>query len=227
MIDYKIKVAELFSDLVDDVTLEDIYGMVEIPPNSQLGDFAVPCFRFAKAMRKSPNMIAETIASQIQADENFDKVVNEGPYVNFFVSKASFAKDILTEIDSKKEKYGSKDIGQGRSVIVEFSSPNIAKPFHIGHIRTTIIGNVLYNIYKFLGFNAIAINHLGDYGTQFGMLISAYKKWGEKEVIEKNPIPELLKLYIRFNEETEKTPELIDEARHWFRELENGNEEAI
>lgn len=227
MIDYKIKVAELFSGLVDDVTLEDIYGMVEIPPNSHLGDFAVPCFRFAKTMRKSPNMIAETIASQIPADENFDKVVNEGPYVNFFVSKTSYAKDILTEIHTKKEKYGTKDIGQGRSVIVEFSSPNIAKPFHIGHIRTTIIGNVLYNIYKFMGYNAIAINHLGDYGTQFGMLISAYKKWGVKEEIEKNPIPELLKLYIRFNEETEKTPELIDEARNWFRELENGNEEAI
>lgn len=227
MIDYKIKVAELFSGLVDDVTLEDIYGMVEIPPNSHLGDFAVPCFRFAKTMRKSPNMIAETIASQIPADENFDKVVNEGPYVNFFVSKTSYAKDILTEIHTKKEKYGTKDIGQGRSVIVEFSSPNIAKPFHIGHIRTTIIGNVLYNIYKFMGYNTIAINHLGDYGTQFGMLISAYKKWGVKEEIEKNPIPELLKLYIRFNEETEKTPELIDEARNWFRELENGNEEAI
>lgn len=227
MIDYKIKVAELFSGLVDDVTLEDIYGMVEIPPNSHLGDFAVPCFRFAKTMRKSPNMIAETIASQIPADENFDKVVNEGPYVNFFVSKTSYAKNILTEIHTKKEKYGTKDIGQGRSVIVEFSSPNIAKPFHIGHIRTTIIGNVLYNIYKFMGYNAIAINHLGDYGTQFGMLISAYKKWGVKEEIEKNPIPELLKLYIRFNEETEKTPELIDEARNWFRELENGNEEAI
>lgn len=227
MIDYKIKVAELFSGLVDDVTLEDIYGMVEIPPNSHLGDFAVPCFRFAKTMRKSPNMIAETIASQIPEDENFDKVVNEGPYVNFFVSKTSYAKDILTEIHTKKEKYGTKDIGQGRSVIVEFSSPNIAKPFHIGHIRTTIIGNVLYNIYKFMGYNAIAINHLGDYGTQFGMLISAYKKWGVKEEIEKNPIPELLKLYIRFNEETEKTPELIDEARNWFRELENGNEEAI
>lgn len=227
MIDYKIKVAELFSGLVDDVTLEDIYGMVEIPPNSQLGDFAVPCFRFAKTMRKSPNMIAETIAAQITADENFDKVVNEGPYVNFFVSKTSYAKNILTEIHTKKEKYGTKDIGQGRSVIVEFSSPNIAKPFHIGHIRTTIIGNVLYNIYKFMGYNAIAINHLGDYGTQFGMLISAYKKWGVKEEIEKNPIPELLKLYIRFNEETEKTPELIDEARNWFRELENGNEEAI
>ena len=227
MIDYKIKVAELFSGLVNDVTMEDIYGMVEIPPNSQLGDFAVPCFRFAKTMRKSPNMIAETIAAQITADENFDKVVNEGPYVNFFVSKTSYAKNILTEIHTKKEKYGTKDIGQGRSVIVEFSSPNIAKPFHIGHIRTTIIGNVLYNIYKFMGYNAIAINHLGDYGTQFGMLISAYKKWGVKEEIEKNPIPELLKLYIRFNEETEKTPELIDEARNWFRELENGNEEAI
>lgn len=227
MIDYKLKVAELFCDLVDDVTMEDIYGMVEIPPNSQMGDFAVPCFRFAKALRKSPNMISEAIASQIHTDENFDKVTNEGPYVNFFVSKSSFAKDILTEIDSKKEKYGSRDIGQGRSVIVEFSSPNIAKPFHIGHIRTTIIGNVLYNIYKYMGFNAIAINHLGDYGTQFGMLISAYKKWGVKEEIERNPIPELLKLYIRFNEETEKTPELIDEARNWFRELETGNQEAI
>jgi arginyl-tRNA synthetase len=143
------------------------------------------------------------------------------------VSKDHFAKSILTKVYNEKETFGSTDVGKGKNVIVEFSSPNIAKPFHIGHIRTTVIGNSIYKIYKFMGFNAIAVNHLGDYGTQFGMLISAYKKWGVKEKIENNPIPELLELYVRFNAEAEEKPELKDEARYWFKELEEGNKEAI
>ena len=221
MIDYKVKAAELFGQQVEGVS------MVEIPPNSEMGDYAIPCFKFAKIMRKSPNMISEDISSKINIGDYFEKAVNTGPYVNFFVNKKFFAESLLKEVYDKKEKYGSKDIGQGRKVVVEFSSPNIAKPFHIGHIRTTVIGNSINKIYRFMGFDVIAINHLGDYGTQFGMLISAYKKWGDKVVIEANPIPELLKLYIKFNAEAEEKPEYKDEARYWFKELENGNEEAL
>jgi len=157
------------------------------------------------------------------------KIENAGPYVNFFVDKKHFAEKILKQAFSEKEKCGSTDVGQGKTVIVEFSSPNIAKPFHIGHIRSTLIGNSIHKIYTYLGYNTISINHLGDYGTQFGMLISAYKKWATPETveaIEQNPIPELLKLYVKYNQEIENHPEYQDEARYWFKELENGNEEA-
>ncbi len=227
MIDYKVKAAELFSQQVEGASIDELIEMVEVPPNSEMGDYAIPCFKFAKIMRKSPNMISEEISKNITIGDYFEKAVNTGSYVNFFVNKKYFAESILKEVYDKKEKYGSRDIGQGRKVVVEFSSPNIAKPFHIGHIRTTVIGNAINKIYRFMGFDVMAINHLGDYGTQFGMLISAYKKWGDRAVIEANPIPELLKLYIKFNAEAEEKPEYKDEARYWFKELENGNEEAI
>jgi arginyl-tRNA synthetase len=227
MIDYKVKAAELFGQQVEGVSVDELIEMVEVPPNSEMGDYAIPCFKFAKIMRKSPNMISEEISNNITTGDYFEKAVNTGPYVNFFVNKKFFAESLLKEVYEKKEKYGSKDIGQGRKVVVEFSSPNIAKPFHIGHIRTTVIGNAINKIYRFMGFDVVAINHLGDYGTQFGMLISAYKKWGDKEAIEANPIPELLKLYIKFNAEAEENEEYKDQARYWFKELENGNEEAL
>ncbi|SHJ15011.1 arginyl-tRNA synthetase [Dethiosulfatibacter aminovorans DSM 17477] len=227
MIDYKVKAAELFGQQVEGVSIDELIEMVEIPPNSEMGDYAIPCFKFAKILRKAPNMISEDISNKIATGDYFEKAVNTGPYVNFFVNKKFFAESLLKEVFDKKEKYGSKDIGQGRKVVVEFSSPNIAKPFHIGHIRTTVIGNSINKIYRFMGFDVVAINHLGDYGTQFGMLISAYKKWGDKEAIEANPIPELLKLYIKFNAEAEENEEYKDEARYWFKELENGNQEAL
>ncbi|MBN2285779.1 MAG: arginine--tRNA ligase [Tissierellales bacterium] len=226
MIDYKRKSAELFASTVSHIDVEDIYSLVEVPPDSKMGDFAVPCFKFAKMLRKSPAVIAQEIASEIEENEFFEKTVHQGPYVNFFVNKKHFANVVLKEVYDQKESFGSSDEGHGRNVVVEFSSPNIAKPFHIGHIRTTVIGNALYKIYRFMGFNAIAINHLGDYGTQFGMLISAYKRWGVKEKIESNPIPELLELYIRFNAEAEENADLKEEARYWFKELEGGNAEA-
>ncbi|MDG2835101.1 arginine--tRNA ligase, partial [Vibrio parahaemolyticus] len=147
--------------------------------------------------------------------------------LNFFIDKEKLASVVIEEIKEKKEKYGSSSLGEGKKVIVEFSSPNIAKPFHIGHIRSTVIGNSLSKIYKFLGFDVVTINHLGDYGTQFGMLISAYKRWGDKKQIESDPIRELLKLYVRFNSEAEKDPELMDEARFWFKKLEEKDEEAL
>jgi len=227
MIDFKKEVVNAMANIVDSLDREEIEKLIEIPPSYDMGDYAFPCFRLAKSFRKAPNIIAQELAEKIGIGEYFEKVENAGPYLNFFINKEKLTETVLEEISQRKESYGAQDIGKGRNIIVEFSSPNIAKPFHIGHIRSTVIGNSLYKICKFLGFNAIAINHLGDYGTQFGMLIAAYKKWGNKEVIENDPINELLKLYVRFNAEAEKDESLKDEARYWFKELENGNEEAV
>jgi arginyl-tRNA synthetase len=224
MIDYKNSVAELISEKVQ-LEKGKIYDVIEIPPGMEMGDYAFPCFILAKTFKKNPTLIAKELSENIKLNKNFEKVVNNGPYLNFYLNRTEFNKDVLKET-YKNDNYGKKDIGKDRNVVVEFSSPNIAKPFHIGHIRTTVIGNAINNIYDFMGFNTIAINHLGDYGTQFGMLISAYKKWGNREAIEKNPIKELLKLYIRFNKEAEEKPELNDEAREWFKKLEQGDEEA-
>lgn len=227
MIDFKNEIAKLVSDKIGTLDKSNILELIEIPPNHELGDYAMPCFRLAKELRKAPNIIAQEISENIKENDLFEKIENVGPYVNFFINKKKFSKIVLEEVLNKKEKFGSVDIGKNRNVIVEFSSPNIAKPFHIGHIRTTVIGQSLYKIYKFLGFNAIAINHLGDYGTQFGKLIVAFKAWGDAQTVEQNPIPELLKLYIKFHEEAEKDPSLEDEARKWFSKLENGDEEAV
>lgn len=224
--DFKLKVAEIFTKLEEDLTIDDALQMIEIPPNSEMGDYAVPCFRFAKKYKKAPPMIAADIIEKIGNVEEFEKIENVGPYINFFVDKTHFAEKVLKQAYIEKEKFGSNNVGEGKKVIVEFSSPNIAKPFHIGHIRSTVIGHALYKIYTYLGYDTVAINHLGDYGTQFGMLISAYKKWGNKEEIEASPIPELLKLYVRFNKEAESDDSLREEARYWFKELENGNQEA-
>ncbi|MGF7060755.1 arginine--tRNA ligase [Brassicibacter mesophilus] len=226
MIDFKKKIAGLVSSKVDGLNESDVEELIEIPPSFDLGDYAMPCFRLAKAFRKSPNIIAQEIAESMQQNEYFERIENVGPYVNFFVDKKQLAQTVLEEVVARKEKFGSSDVGKGRNVIVEFSSPNIAKPFHIGHIRTTVIGQSLYKIYKFLGFNAIAINHLGDYGTQFGKLIVAFKAWGDQQIVESDPIPELLKLYIKFHEEAEEDDKLEDEARMWFKKLEDGDKEA-
>lgn len=227
MIDFKKEVVNAIYNIENSLDKEEIERLIEIPPSYDIGDYAFPCFRLAKTFRKAPNLIAEELKEKIGTSEFFEKIENVGPYLNFFINKEKLIETTLEEILAKKDEYGSSDIGKGRNIIVEFSSPNIAKPFHIGHIRSTVIGNSLYKICKFLGFNAIAINHLGDYGTQFGMLIAAYKKWGDREVIENDPINELLKLYVKFNTEAEKDESLKDEARYWFRELENGNEDAV
>lgn len=227
MIDFKKEVVNSILNIENSLDQDEIESLIEIPPNYDMGDYAFPCFKLAKTFRKAPNLIAEELAEKIGEGEFFERVENVGPYLNFFINKNKLTETILEEIADKEDRFGATDIGKGRNVIVEFSSPNIAKPFHIGHIRTTVIGNSLYKICKFLGFNAIAINHLGDYGTQFGMLIAAYKKWGDKEVIESDPINELLKLYVKFNAEAEEDERLKDEARYWFKELENKNQEAV
>lgn len=227
MINFKEEVVKLISDIVEGIDRQEIESLVETPPSYDMGDYAFPCFKLAKIFRKAPNLIAEEIANKIGGNEFFEKVQNIGPYVNFFINKQTLTRLVLEDVIDKSDRYGSSNIGGNKKVIVEFSSPNIAKPFHIGHIRSTVIGHSLYRIYKFLGFDTIAINHLGDYGTQFGMLISAFKKWGDLEVIEADPINELLKLYVKFNAEAEIDSSLRDEARMWFKKLEDGNEEAV
>ncbi|EOD00934.1 arginine--tRNA ligase [Caldisalinibacter kiritimatiensis] len=226
MIDFKKVISEIVSEKVETLNEKEVEELIEIPPNYEMGDYAMPCFKLAKQFRKAPNLIAEEIIEVLGENQYFEKIENVGPYVNFFINKKILAESVLKEVFNKKGQYGASEIGVGKNVIVEYSSPNIAKPFHIGHIRSTVIGHSLYRIYKFLGFNTIGINHLGDYGTQFGKLIVSYKKWGNREVIESNPIPELLKLYVKFHEEAETDPELENKARAWFKKLEEGNEEA-
>lgn len=224
--DFKLEVGNILSSKIEDIKSEDIISMIEIPPNSDMGDYAFPCFKLAKIFRKSPNQIAQELSSQFEKPDFIEKIENAGGYVNFYINKTLVAKQMIDEVFEKKEDFGKLSIGNGKNVIVEYSSPNIAKPFHIGHIRTTVIGHALYNLYKFLGYNTIGINHLGDYGTQFGKLIVAYKKWGNEEEVKQEPIQSLLKLYIKFHEEVETDPSLDDDAREWFRKLEDKDEEA-
>lgn len=227
MINFKEQAVKLIATKVSDISNEEIMELIEVPPSYDMGDYAFATFRLAKTFRKSPNVIAAEMVEQLGDSEYFQKIEQVGPYVNFFIDREKLAEAVLSQVFTEKNNYGSSTMGEGKKVIVEFSSPNIAKPFHIGHIRTTVIGNSLSKIYKFLGFDVVTINHLGDYGTQFGMLISAYKKWGNREVIEANPIKELLALYVRFNSEADEDPSLKDEARYWFKELEDKNPEAI
>ncbi len=226
MKDFKLIVSEALKNQVKDLSLEEIVSLIEIPPNKEMGDYAFPCFKLAKVYKKSPNMIAEDLSQQINTTDEISKVVNLGGYVNFFINKSSLAKTVIENVLTQKEKYGHSNLGEGKTVVIDFSSPNIAKPFHIGHIRTTVIGNALHKIYSSQGYKTERINHLGDYGTQFGKLIVAFKNWGSKEEVEKEPIKELLKLYVKFHDEAEKDPSLEDKAREYFTKLENNDKEA-
>ena len=226
MQDFKVAVATCLKEHIEELTLEEITALIEVPPNKDMGDFAFPCFKLAKVFRKAPNMIAAELSEKIEAKGVISNVTPLGGYINFFVNKSQLAETVIKYVLTKKEKYGHSDLGKDKTIVIDFSSPNIAKPFHIGHIRTTVIGNALYKIYDSQGYNTVRINHLGDYGTQFGKLIVAFKLWGNKEAVEANPIPELLKLYIQFHDEAERHPEMEDEARAWFTKLENGDKEA-
>ena len=226
MQNFKLAVAECLKEKIEDLSLEEIVGLIETPPNKDMGDYAFPCFKLAKVFRKAPNMIAAELSETIEAKGSISKVMPMGGYVNFFVNKSQLAETVIKDVLTQGEKYGHSDLGSDKTIVIDFSSPNIAKPFHIGHIRTTVIGNALYKIYDSQGYKVERVNHLGDYGTQFGKLIVAFKLWGDKEAIEANPIPELLKLYIQFHDEAESKPEMEDEARAWFTKLENGDQEA-
>lgn len=205
---------------------EAVSKAVETPPDEKLGDLAFPCFLLAKVLRKAPPLIAQELAAKLSSDELIDMVDAVGGYLNFFYNRAAFISDTVSAVRAAGDGWGRSDMGSGKTVLVEYSSPNIAKPFHIGHLFSTAVGNSLAKIYKFLGYDVQSLNHLGDWGTQFGKLISAYKRWGDPAVIEKDPIKELLKIYVKFHEEAEKHPELEDEAREYFKKLEEGDEET-
>ena len=220
--DYKAYIAQKLN--IDGMSTEEVASAIAVPPDSTMGDYALPCFKFAKLMRKSPVMIADALKSDFVCDDVISAVSAVNGYLNFRINKAGLAKDVLMRIGAEGEKYGSSDMGAGRVICIDYSSINIAKPFHIGHLSTTVLGGALYRIYNFLGYKAVGINHLGDYGTQFGKLISAYKKWGNREEVEKGGIHAINDLYVRFNNEADEAMEA--EAREYFRLIENGDKEA-
>ncbi len=227
MTDFKQLIADSIYDESLGLSSDEIRDMIEIPADESMGDYAFPCFRLAKTLRKAPQMIAADIAVKASGNEAFSKVENVNAYVNFFIDRAFFAGEVVSEVNRQGESYGRSDIGEGRKVIVEYSSPNIAKPFHIGHIRSTVIGNAIYKLYDAVGFDVIRINHLGDYGTQFGKMIVAYRRWGSEEELASDPIKTLLGYYTRFHEEAKEHPELEDEARETFVKLEAGEPEEL
>ena len=212
---------------ITDIDEAELSSYIEIPPDRSMGDYAFPCFRLAKAMRKAPPAIAEELRAGITLPSSITKAEVKGGYLNFFEDRAGAASATIKRVLAEGENYGHSNEGGGKNVCVEFSSINIAKPFHIGHLPSTAIGNSLNRIYKALGYNTIAINHLGDWGTQFGKMIVAYKKWGGGRPIEESTVRELVKLYVRFHEEAETDESLNDEARAWFRRIEQGDSEAV
>ena len=221
----KNKIIDLIEPNVEGLSREDIASLIEIPPKPELGDFAFPCFRLAKTMRKAPQVIAQDICDAIGSVDFLEEIKVQGAYLNFYINKDIFVKSMVES--AKAENFGGSDIGDGQTICIDYSSPNVAKNFHVGHLRTTIIGNSLYKIYSKLGYNVVRINHLGDWGTQFGKLIVAYKAWGNEDAVKKDGVAELMRLYVRFHDEAEKNPELNDEARAWFTKMEHGDEEAL
>lgn len=227
MIDFKKEIAEIIAKNLEGITENEIKSMIEIPQDQSMGDYAFPCFRLAKTMRKAPNLIAAELAEKLQGEQLFSEVSPVNAYVNMFVSREEMMKSTVSEVLEEKENFGRSNIGGNKKVIVEFSSPNIAKPFHIGHIRSTVIGNSLSKIYDALGYDVFKINHLGDYGTQFGKMICAYRRWGNREDVINSPIKTLLGYYTKFHVEVEEHPELEDEARAIFTKLEQGSKEEV
>ena len=229
MIDFKKIIAEKICNAInlDDINEENIYKYIEIPPNKDMGDYAFPCFNLAKTLRKAPPIIANENKEKIELDDNIENVQVIGGYLNFYINKLKLSEIVLNEINDKGVNFGSSSLGQGKNIIVEYSSPNIAKPFHIGHLRNTVIGSALYNIYKFLGYNVTGINHLGDYGTQFGKMIEGYKRWGNEYDFEKQPIDKFMDIYVRINKLCKEDESVLDLCRENFKKIEEGEEEYI
>ena len=221
--DFKSYIAEAISS-VTSIDKEEIKTYIEIPKVETNGDFAFPCFRLAKELKQSPVNIANNIKENIKVDNNIiSKIDVVNGFLNFYIAKSCIAKETIMKFDNQKEDYGKSEIGKEKTVIVEYSSPNIAKPFHIGHLKTTIIGNSLYKLYKFLGFKTIGINHLGDYGTQFAKLIEGYKRWGEEYDFSTDPIDKLAEIYKRINALCEEDENVLEECRATFKKLEDGD----
>ena len=224
MIEIKKEIASLISNATS-IDINEIESYIEIPKDTANGDYAFPCFKLARALKKAPNMIANDIKEKINIQNTvIEKIENINGYLNFYIDKISLTKAVFQEYEDKKEAYGKTDLGKGKNVVIDYSSPNIAKPFHIGHLRTTVIGGALYNIYKFLGYNVTGVNHLGDYGTQFGKLIEGYKRWENEYNIEENPIDELTKIYIRINDLCKEDETVLEACRNNFKKLEDGDE---
>ena len=224
--DFKYEAASLIAKAAD-MDINDIVNFMEIPAKPEMGDYAFPCFRLAKTMRKAPNMIAADICSKIEENKIFSKIEPVAAYINFFTDKSVYAAEVMESIAKMGENYGTSEEGKEKTIVIDYSSPNIAKPFHVGHLRSTVIGSALYKIFEKMGYECVGVNHLGDWGTQFGKLIEAYKLWGSKEEVEEKGISELTRIYVKFHEEAEKDPSLDDRARAWFVKMQDGDEEAI
>lgn len=224
---FKKTLAAAITEALENHSYEEIIEWIETPPNSEMGDYAFPCFRLAKAFRKAPQVIAQELADKLRLPAPFEKAEAAAGYLNFYYNRKKLAETILTKVLLEKQSYGSSTEGENQAICIDFSAPNIAKPFHVGHLRSTVIGSSLYKIYKHMGYRCIGINHLGDWGTQFGKVIVAYKYWGNEEIIKEEPIQGLLDLYVKFHEESEKNSSLEDEARDWFVKMEKGDEEAL
>jgi len=225
MFDFKAYIAEKIQECTK---LEgSLKEYIEIPPNSEMGDYAFPCFRLAKELKKAPPMIANDIKENIIVEEEvIEKIDIAGGYLNFYINKELLVKEVLKEVNKKQENYGAQNIGQGKNVVIDYSSPNIAKPFHIGHLRSTVIGGALYKIYNFLGYNSVGINFLGDWGTQFGKVLAGYDMWKDEYDWSEREIDSILKIYVRFSKEEKENPELTDLAKAWLRKLESGDVET-
>lgn len=206
--------------------VQEIASGLEVPPDAAMGDYAFPCFKLSKSLRKSPMMIADSLKDAIHADY-LGRIESVKGYLNFFIDRATYAEKVVSAVLSQGDSYGSDHSGEGKTVVIDYSSINIAKRFHIGHLSTTMIGNSLYKLHKFFGYNAVGVNHLGDWGTQFGKMIAAYKRWGDHDTVAQGGVDEMVKLYVRFNSEAKENPSLNDEGRHWFKRIEDGDPEAL
>lgn len=229
MEDLKELIAKKLEEKELGLDFQQIYDLMEIPPQDDMGDFSFPCFILAKKFRKNPAIIARELKEDLEKEDSqyFSKVDSLNAYLNFYIDRKYLQNQVLREIIKEKENYARSNMGEGKNIVLDFSSVNIAKPFHIGHIRSTVIGDAIRNIHDFLGYNTIASNYIGDYGTQFGIMIAAYKLWGDDDKLNENPIKELLNLYVRYNEMAGNDQDMMDEARHEFRRLEEGEEEAV
>jgi len=226
MIEFRKKIISELTKVVN-LPEDDIERILEVPAQSIRGDFAFPCFQLSKIYHQPPSEIAKKIVKDLGNIEGTFSVENAGPYVNFKIDNIVLAKETLSEIYRKKEKFGETDIGYNKTIVIDYSSPNIAKPFHVGHLRSTIIGNSLKNIYQALGYKVISINYLGDWGKQFGLLVLAFQKWGDKEKLKEDPLKYLYKLYVKVNQAAEEDPSLHSKARQLFKRMENKDKEIL
>ncbi len=223
MIDFKEQISKSIEKVIN-VDYTELETFIEEPKDQENGDYAFPCFRLAKELRKAPQMIAQEISQNIEIDNKYvEKIDVVGGYLNFYINKDTLAEEVVKEIEEKDE-YGRSKIGNGKTILLDYSSPNIAKPFHIGHLRTTLIGNSLYKIYKYLGYNTVGINHLGDYGTQFGKMIEAYKLWKNEYNLEEDPINKMMDMYVRINALCKEDEKVLENCRNNFKLLEEGEE---